>query len=86
MLKIVFLEAVDGTVIAKTETRQQKVIRNEQDAKILRDADLSKCYASSSMDFGTEYGFIYDDEPWDMIEQPVDLDECPIVFRDQEVV
>ena len=82
MLKIVYLEAVDGKVIAKTETRQMLVIRNEEDAKILRGADLSDCWASSSMDFGTEYGFIYDDEPWDLIKQPVDLNECPIFWKE----
>lgn len=82
MLKIVFLEAMDGTVVASTPDRQKLVIRNEQDARILRGADLSDCWASSSMDFGTEYGFIYDDEPWDMIKQPVDLNECPIFWKE----
>lgn len=68
MFKITYLEASNGSVIAHTECGQLVVIRSQEQASALVECDLDNVYASSSMDFASEYGFPDNDAAWQMVD------------------
>ena len=77
MNKAKFLNAKDGTVEVTMDNNDIHVFTSSQEmAEFIQDngMDVLECvYASSSMDFASEYGFQTDSGAWEMVEQALEI-------------
>lgn len=77
MNKAKFLNAKDGTVEVTMDNNDVHVFTSSQEmAEFIEDNGMDlfeNVYASSSMDFASEYGFQTDSGAWEMVEQALEI-------------
>jgi len=75
-MKAKFLNAKDGTVEVTMDNNDVHVFTtSEEMAEFIRESGmdvLEDVYASSSMDFASEYGFQTDSGAWEMVENALE--------------